>query len=204
MSKRRACFVVHQNLSLPRMISECCSSALYRSSVHSNLTASLSLFSFFQCYPQAKCSKPAKYVTETDAWKRPMLATEVQTDFAAIAEKNKDGLKEETVKTLSMLTQDREAEHPSKSDAQSHYSVFELDKDDKVVAAKHWYKSLLPIRSRQFMCRAEECDFVQSSVNETIPRHRRSFKSTVHLVHFHVMLSAAVSAFQRCFAVTVF
>ncbi|KAI6849476.1 hypothetical protein KC338_g8630 [Hortaea werneckii] len=76
-----------------------------------------------------------EYVTETDAWKRPILATKVQTDFAAIAEKNKDALREDTVKVAM-----KEAEHPSKSDAQSHYSVFELDKDDKVVAAKHWYK----------------------------------------------------------------
>jgi hypothetical protein len=34
----------------------------------------------------------------------------------------------------------REAEHPSQNDAAKHYSALELDKDENVIASKHYYK----------------------------------------------------------------
>ena len=34
----------------------------------------------------------------------------------------------------------REAEHPSTNDPTQHYSALELDKDDNVIASKHYYK----------------------------------------------------------------
>ncbi|KAK2797623.1 hypothetical protein FQN50_009136 [Emmonsiellopsis sp. PD_5] len=34
----------------------------------------------------------------------------------------------------------KEAEHPSQNDPARHFTVFELDKDEKVVASKHYYK----------------------------------------------------------------
>lgn len=39
-----------------------------------------------------------------------------------------------------------EAEHPSTNHPTQHYSVFELDKNNKVVASKHYYKRLLVLR----------------------------------------------------------
>ncbi|KAK2766006.1 hypothetical protein FQN54_007521 [Arachnomyces sp. PD_36] len=75
------------------------------------------------------------YVTKTDVWERKFLSQTVQTEFSRVAEKYKDTLKPETV-TVAM----KEAEHPSQSDAARHFTVFELDKDEKVVASKHYYK----------------------------------------------------------------
>jgi len=75
------------------------------------------------------------YVTKTDVWERPFLAQNTQNEFVAVAEKYKDNLKPETVK-IAM----KEAEHPSTNDPTQHYSTFELDKDDNVIASKHYYK----------------------------------------------------------------
>ncbi|DAA79011.1 TPA_exp: Uncharacterized protein A8136_2796 [Trichophyton benhamiae CBS 112371] len=75
------------------------------------------------------------FVTKTDVWERAFLSKEVQNEFAAVAEKYKDTIKPETV-TLAM----KEAEHPSQNDPAKHFTVFELDKDEKVVASKHYYK----------------------------------------------------------------
>lgn len=38
------------------------------------------------------------YVTKTDAWERPYLPQSTQDEFAAVAEKYKDGLQPKTVK----------------------------------------------------------------------------------------------------------
>lgn len=37
------------------------------------------------------------------------------------------------------LTVSREAEHPSQRDPKTRFSVFELDKNDKVLAVRHMY-----------------------------------------------------------------
>ncbi|PPJ57954.1 hypothetical protein CBER1_11086 [Cercospora berteroae] len=76
-----------------------------------------------------------EYVTKTDSWERKMLASSVQTEFVAVAEKYKDNLKPETVKVAM-----KEAEHPSRADATQHYSAFELDKNNNVIASQHYYK----------------------------------------------------------------
>lgn len=39
-----------------------------------------------------------EYVTKTDKWERTMLADSTKNEFAAVAEKYKDGLKPDTVK----------------------------------------------------------------------------------------------------------
>jgi hypothetical protein len=41
--------------------------------------------------------------------------------------------------SLYSYTFPREAEHPSQNDPARHFTVFELDKDEKVVASKHYY-----------------------------------------------------------------
>ncbi|EDN08849.1 hypothetical protein I7I51_00506 [Histoplasma capsulatum] len=75
------------------------------------------------------------YVTKTDTWERTFLSQTIQNEFTTVAEKYKDTLKPETVKVAM-----KEAEHPSQSDPARHFTVFELDKDEKVVASKHYYK----------------------------------------------------------------
>ncbi|XPS76695.1 hypothetical protein M3J09_008742 [Ascochyta lentis] len=75
------------------------------------------------------------YVTKTDVWERPYLPQSTQTEFAAAAEKYKDNLKPETVQVAM-----KQAEHPSTNDPTQHYSVFELDKNNNVIASKHYYK----------------------------------------------------------------
>ncbi|EED15819.1 conserved hypothetical protein [Talaromyces stipitatus ATCC 10500] len=74
------------------------------------------------------------YVTKTDAWERMILSQDVQTEFVTVAEKYKDTLKPETVKVAM-----KEAEHPSQADPARHFTVFELDKDENVIASKHYY-----------------------------------------------------------------
>ncbi|KAK2801614.1 hypothetical protein FQN50_007675 [Emmonsiellopsis sp. PD_5] len=75
------------------------------------------------------------YVTKTDTWERLNLSQTIQDEFATVAEKYKDTLKPETVKVAM-----KEAEHPSQSDSARHFTAFELDKDEKVISSKHYYK----------------------------------------------------------------
>ncbi|KGQ00710.1 hypothetical protein PAAG_12625 [Paracoccidioides lutzii Pb01] len=56
-------------------------------------------------------------------------------EFTTVAEQYKDTLKLETVRVAM-----KEAEHPSQSDAARYFTAFELDKDEKIVASKHYYK----------------------------------------------------------------
>ncbi|KAE8162679.1 hypothetical protein BDV40DRAFT_264847 [Aspergillus tamarii] len=75
------------------------------------------------------------YVNKTDAWERPFLPQNTQDMFAEVAEKYKDTLQAETVKVAM-----KEPEHPSPNDAAQHWSALEIDKDENVVASKHYYK----------------------------------------------------------------
>ncbi|KAF2870901.1 hypothetical protein BDV95DRAFT_608017 [Massariosphaeria phaeospora] len=71
-----------------------------------------------------------EYVTKTDAWERTYIAPERMAEFASIVEKYKDNLQPTTEKVAI-----KEAEHPSTNDPTPHFSAFELDKADKVVAS---------------------------------------------------------------------
>ncbi|EGE86653.1 hypothetical protein BDBG_07309 [Blastomyces gilchristii SLH14081] len=75
------------------------------------------------------------YVTKTDTWERAFLSQSIQNEFATVAEKYKDTLKPETIKVAM-----KEAEHPSQNDPVRHFTAFELDEDENVVASKHYYK----------------------------------------------------------------
>lgn len=95
------------------------------------------------------------YVSKTDTWERPFLPQTTKDEFAEVAEKYKDTLKPDTVKVAMKwvvsvrdaylefhLHLKREAEHPSQNDAAKHYSALKLDKDEKVIALKHYYKQV--------------------------------------------------------------
>ncbi|CAK4033848.1 Hypothetical predicted protein [Lecanosticta acicola] len=71
-----------------------------------------------------------EYVTKTDTWERRIIAQSRKND-----EKYKETLKPDTV-TVDV----KEAEHPSSNDPAEHFSAFELDKDNNVIASKHYYK----------------------------------------------------------------
>ncbi|KAL3469052.1 hypothetical protein BJX99DRAFT_265566 [Aspergillus californicus] len=75
------------------------------------------------------------YVSKTDTWERPFLPQNTKDAFVEVAEKYIDTLKPDTAKVAM-----KEPEHASENDLANHYSVFELDKNENVIASKHYYK----------------------------------------------------------------
>ncbi|KAJ5216912.1 hypothetical protein N7468_009920 [Penicillium chermesinum] len=73
------------------------------------------------------------YVKKTNAWERPFLPKITQDMFVDVAEKYKDTLKPETVEVAM-----KESDSPN--DAAQHWSTLEIDKDENVIAVKHYYK----------------------------------------------------------------
>ncbi|KAK4983982.1 hypothetical protein LTR50_006892 [Elasticomyces elasticus] len=78
-----------------------------------------------------------EYVDKTNAWTRPQgfPSASVKADFTQVAEENYDALKPETTKVAM-----KESEHQSDKDTRMHYTVFELDKDGKIIGTQHFVK----------------------------------------------------------------
>ncbi|KAL9097945.1 MAG: hypothetical protein Q9163_006297 [Psora crenata] len=73
-------------------------------------------------------------VDQTTAWKRPTGYPSANTKevFSNVVDKNSDSFRPETVKVAM-----KESQHQSDIDNRTHYTAYELDKDDKVIGTKH-------------------------------------------------------------------
>lgn len=111
----------------------------------------------------------AEYVDKTTAWTRPsgFPAATVKDEFCDLVEEVADEFSPETVKvamksvhlfmssiviaivvvfslTDRNLSSNRESEHQSPADMRKHYTAYAIDKDGRVIEAKHIVKKMKP------------------------------------------------------------
>lgn len=77
-----------------------------------------------------------EYVDRTTAWFRPedYPSTSAKAAFAQLAEEHIGAYKPETTRVALKLS-----EHKSEKDMRTHYTLYELNKDDRVIAVKHLF-----------------------------------------------------------------